>query len=100
MIQTISIGDFRDAFRNANRKENFSYNGLTELFNYFEGLEEETEEKIELDVINICCSYSEYENLKEFQKDYNKEDYESIEDIREATIVIMLAEESFIIENF
>ena len=59
MKTTISRYDFERAFVDANRKENFSYEALGLLFDYFESYEEETGQEIELDVIAICCEYSE-----------------------------------------
>ena len=48
-------GQFRDAFRLAGRAEQFSYEALELLFAYFE----ECDPDMELDVIDICCSYME-----------------------------------------
>jgi hypothetical protein len=59
MKTTISRYDFERAFIDADRKENFSYEALGLLFDYFESYEEETGQEIELDVIAICCEYSE-----------------------------------------
>jgi len=42
-----------------NRKTNFSYEGLEILFEYLEELEEGTDQEIELDVIALCCDFSE-----------------------------------------
>ena len=54
---------------------------------------------IEFDVIALCCEFAEYNNLEEFQADYS-EDYETIEDIQNATTVIMIDDDSFIIQQF
>ena len=97
MFQTVNFSAFCDAFEI--RKDNFTYEGKRALFDYLEGLEDGTGEPIELDVIVLCCEYSEYENLKEFQGAYSNE-YESIEDIEEQTTVIKVTEDSFIIQNF
>ena len=59
MITTVSFYDFRNAFMQAGRKDQFSYDGLEILFKYFEHLEDSCEQKIELDVIGICCDYAE-----------------------------------------
>ena len=59
MKTTVSRYDFERAFVDADRKENFSYEALGLLFDYFESYEEETGQEIELDVIAICCEYSE-----------------------------------------
>lgn len=97
MKQEITFSAFVDAFNI--RKDNFSYAGLKALFDYMEEYEESTGESIEFDVIALCCEYSEYDNLKEFQDDYGKE-YETIKDIEEKTTVIMIDDESFIIQAF
>jgi predicted ArsR family transcriptional regulator len=59
MKTTVSRYDFERAFADADRKENFSYEGLNALFDYLEDYEEQTGEEIELDVIALCCDYSE-----------------------------------------
>jgi len=59
MKTTVSRYDFERAFVDADRKENFSYEGLAVLFDYLEELEASTGEEIELDVIALCCEYSE-----------------------------------------
>lgn len=59
MKTTVSRYDFERAFADAGRKENFSYEGLKALFEYLEQYEEDTGEEIELDVIALCCDYSE-----------------------------------------
>ena len=99
MITTVSQNDFIDAFL-SKRHSNFSYEGLTALFNYLEMLEEDTGEPIELDVIALCCEYSEFENFKEYQDAYGDE-YESFEDIENKTTLIKIeGKEGFIIQNF
>ena len=101
MKQTINIYDFERAFELMNRKENFSYDGLKALFEFLEDYEESCETEIELDVIDICCEYTEYDNIKEYldyykpteiitfeewkkeDKEINKEYSEYIEDIKD-----------------
>ena len=89
MIRTINQYDFIDAFKKMGREENFSYDGLNALYDYLEMFEDDTGQSIELDVIALCCGFTEYDNLKEFQADYGDE-YETIEDIQNATTVIMI----------
>ena len=98
MKQRINEYDFRRAFEQL-RPDQFSYQGLGALFDYFEEIEDSIGEEIELDVIGICCEYTEYEDLSEFQEDYGKE-YKTIEDIEEQTTVIPVFGDSFIIEQF
>ena len=99
MIRTINEYDFIDAFKKMGRTDNFSNSGLVALYEYLEMLEDDTGQEIELDVIALCCEYAEYDNLKEFQADYG-EDYETIGDIESDTIVIMIDDDSFIIQQF
>ena len=99
MRRTVNVYDFRQAFEDSGRAENFSYAGLEALFEYLVSLEEDTGEEMELDVIGICCDFSEYENIKEFQENYGDE-YETIEDIEERTIVIPIDDKRFIIQDF
>lgn len=99
MKKTTNFYDFEQAFHSHNRFDQFGYYGLKALFDYLENYEDETGEEIELDVIALCCDFTLYENLKEFQADYGEE-YESIDDIEEMTWVIPVNGEAFIILNF
>ncbi len=99
MKTNVTLSDFRDAFRSHDR-DNFSYAGLEALYNWLIGYEDDTGEEIELDVIAFCCDYAEYTNLAEFQQDYNSEDYETSDDIADRTSLIMIDEDSFIIQQF
>ena len=56
MIQTINVSDFRDAFKACGRADQFSYEGLGALFDYLEDFDGGD---YELDVIALCCEYSE-----------------------------------------
>jgi hypothetical protein len=55
MYQTINVYAFRDAFKAMGRGDQFSYDALGMLFDHFE----DTAPDAELDVIAICCGYSE-----------------------------------------
>jgi hypothetical protein len=70
MKTTVSRYDFERAFADADRKENFSYEGLNALFDYLESYEEETGQEIELDVIALCCDYTE-DTVAEIARDYS-----------------------------
>jgi hypothetical protein len=85
MYQTVNtVSNFRDEFRACGRADQFSYEGLGILFAYFEQYEDDTGESVELDVIAICCDFSEdsYENIAhqygieldpEMDEDYQKQ---------------------------
>ena len=53
------------------RPNNFSYRGLETLYNYLWDLSEDIGEDIELDVIAICCDYTEYDNEEELIESYS-----------------------------
>lgn len=99
MKQTVNFSIFCDAFNNSQYKDNFTYEGKKALFNYIDELEEATSEEIDLDIVALCCDFTEYEDLQEFQQSYS-DSYESIQDIENATTVILIDDESFIIQNF
>lgn len=81
---------FADAFRYMGRENAFSRPALFALFDYLEDYEQETGEEIELDVIGLCCDFTEYENAVEAAADYGfaseleADDYNSPEDFEEA----------------
>ena len=70
MKQTINVYDFERAFQLADRRNNFSYAGLHALFDYLEDHEDSYGEEIELDVIALCCDFSEYKNAIDCMNDY------------------------------
>ena len=99
MHMTINNFDFIEAFKDYGRENQFSREALFALFDYFEELEQDIGEDIELDVIGICCDYTEYDSLEEFKEQCN-DDYDSIEDIEDETTVIRLDSGGFIVQNF
>ena len=100
MYKTISKSDFRDAFQRCGRGNQFSYDALGVMFDYLEEMDEGCDTDSELDPIACCCEFSEYENLEAFQNDYGKEDYETIEDVRDATTVMEVGKDGFLIAQF
>lgn len=99
MYKSINEYQFTEEFKRI-RPNQFSYEGLKSLFNYLEEYEESTGESIELDVIGLCCDFSEYETLEEFQNEYGKEEYPTFNEIEYATEIIYVDSESFIIRQF
>ena len=59
MKTTVTFSDFCDAFRSSNRNNQFSYEGKRALFDWIEAYEDNTGEQMELDVIALCCEYTE-----------------------------------------
>lgn len=79
MIKTVNFAGFCDAFQNMGRGEQFTYNGKRALFDYLEEYEESTGEKVELDVIALCCEYAEYKSALECAKDYGYDEVVDLE---------------------
>jgi len=98
MKQTVNFYDFRDAFKSI-RPDNFTNDGLYCLFDWIEELEESTGKETELDVIALCCDFTEYDSMKELKEDYS--DIQTMEDLEENTIVIPVGDTGrFIIQVF
>lgn len=66
MKTTVTRSAFHREFE-AIRPDNFSYAALDALFDHFEELEQGAGIEIELDVIAICCEFTEetYEQIRE-----------------------------------
>ena len=91
MKTTVNLYDFRDAFQRV-RPNNFSYEGLEQLFNYFESYEDDTGQEIELDVIGICCEYAESTineclDYYDIVDDDEKEEFDSLGDYEKLSII-------------
>ena len=67
MYQTINKSQFIDAFLHAGRKDQFTYEAKSALYDYLEGYDNE----IELDVIAICCGFREYDSIEDYLQDYD-----------------------------
>lgn len=58
MKTTVYFQDFAHSFERI-RPDNFSRQGIEVLWDYLEQYEEDTGEELELDVIALCCDFSE-----------------------------------------
>ena len=102
MYTIVTEDNFRNTFlTSANYSENFSYSGLTALYNYFEELEADLNESIEFDYISIACEYSEL-TIDELRDNYSVDkDIDVIEYLQENTIVIEIENsDSVIIQDY
>ena len=87
---TVTSAMFADAFRNMGRENQFSREALDALFEYIENYEEDTGIRVELDVVGLCCEFTEYENAITAAADYGftseleAEDYEDAESYEDA----------------
>jgi len=62
-----TVGKFRDRFHAMGRKNDFTREAFDVLFEYYD----EFNESIPLDVIGICCDWSEY-TLAELEGDFDE----------------------------
>lgn len=102
IIQTIEKSDFRDAFIKMGRKDQFSYEGLSTLFDFLEEIYED--QTYELDVIALCCDYTELTH-DELIREYNSDqEYESLDELldylNDNTTVLKTDNDSYIIQAF
>jgi hypothetical protein len=99
MIDRVTKSDFHDRFQAMGRGEQFSYEAKNALFDWLEEYEDSTGEQVELDIIALCCEYSEMDDLGDYNSQY--EPVECIEDIDELTIVIRIdGSDGFIIQQY
>ena len=82
MYMTVNFSDFCDMLKKMDRDNNFSHEGKQALYDYL--VEMESEDGIagqqELDVIALCCEYSEYDSMDELSKAYSSSTEEDIVD--------------------
>lgn len=85
MNQSVNFSDFVNAFRSHDRDNQFSYEAKRMIFDYIEDYEQDSGEHVELDVIAICCDFSEL-SLQEVLNSYNITD-EVLTDDNEAELL-------------
>ena len=99
MKYTMNKNEFINEFKNI-RADNFSYEALDALYDYLVHLEEDSGEEFEFDPVAWCCEYTEYDNLKDFQKQYGSK-FKKLDDIRnEATVIDISNSDRLLVQNF
>jgi hypothetical protein len=97
MFTRITETQFKDDFYAAGRGEQFSHEGLSALYLYLTDLEEDTGQELELDVVALCCEYTE-EPTEMVLSNYG---LESVEELQERTCVVAeLDDESILYQVF
>ena len=87
MKQTMNEFDFKNEFKKI-RPDNFSYDGLTALYDYLIQYEEDCGTELEFDPIAYCCEYTEYDNFEDVKKNYDVEDLEHLEQLSSLYFII------------
>ena len=98
MKQTIDLYDFHNAFRVMGRTQQFTYEGLAAIFDMLTEYEEGTGEEIELDVVGICCEFTEYDSLEELQESYP--DIRSLDDLADKTTFVIAENDHLIVQDY
>ena len=89
----VTFSMFCDQFERMGRKDQFTYKGKKALWAHLEETHYDDSNKWELDVVSLCCDWSEY-TLKEIFKEYHssKRTHETPEEVlewvKENTIVL------------
>lgn len=96
MKTTVTREDFLKAFKDMDRESNFSHKGLNALYDHFEAFEEDTGESVDLDVIAICCDYTET-TIEDALESYNLSSMDALED---STTVVYKDDENVLFQNF
>lgn len=103
IIQTITSETmFIEAFRDMDRMENFSIDGLKALYEFLEDMSQDLGEDYELDVVALCCDFNEMDwgEVKEQYGDLiSQDEWEDCEDIQDEinTMLAMLNEETMVV---
>lgn len=95
IVETVNLHNFKRAFYDAGRKDNFSNFGLEVLFDYLENFSDDIGENIELDVIALCCEYCEEDidtiitsyDIEVNSEDENEKFHEVLDYLRDYTSV-------------
>jgi len=99
MKQTVYFNDFQRAFETL-RPDNFTYEGLTALYDFIIQEEDDTGIEQELDVIALCCDFSEMTEL-EVRSAYGLDDYESsTKYLQDNTLVAGFTDKTIVFQNF
>lgn len=73
MKKTIDQVEFVAEFNGTQYESNFSIEGRRALFDYLEDLEF-MDEEIEMDIVSLCCDYTEYDSAWDAMEQYQPED--------------------------
>lgn len=98
MKQSITVSQFHNAFISMNREDNFSYEGRHALFYWIVDLDEQIGTETELDVIALCCEFTEYDSFADIQANYR--DLEDLDDLQDMTVVIPFGDDQYIIADY
>jgi len=98
IYKDLTTNEFIQEF-NDTRPNDFSRLALRALYHYIEDRNEEQETAYHLDVVQVCCDFSEYVDFADVQSNYKVLDIEDLEELRAKTLVIEF-DNGLLIQNF
>lgn len=60
-----------ELFRKCGRENHFSYEGFDALYDYLDEYSDEMDKPFEVDVIALCCDFTEYSGWEELYNNYS-----------------------------
>ena len=99
MYTPVTLSAFHAAFKAAGREGNFTHEGREKLFEYMTDGERDGEYESELDVILLCCSYTE-STLEEAADAYSVEFADVIDFLDCHTSVVWNGDGRILYANF
>lgn len=72
LVTTIDNGyQLEQLFRECGRENYFSYEGFNALYDYLDEYSDEVGEDFKVDVIALCCDFTEYSDWEELYNNYS-----------------------------
>lgn len=72
LVTTIDNGyQLEQLFKECGRENHFSYEGFNALYDYLNEISEEAGEDFKVDVIALCCDFTEYSGWDELYNNYS-----------------------------
>lgn len=93
MKQSVTKYQFERAFAEIGRENQFSHEALGAIFDYIEDIDESCDTETELDVIAICCDFSE-DTWEAIADDYSIDTHDCADEIEAMETV-----ESYLLDN-
>jgi len=75
-------------FKDMGREEQFSQVGIVALFEHLEELSEDIGEDIQIDVVALCCEWSEYDDITDYNEQ-NGTEYASWDEAYEDDVAVV-----------
>jgi len=95
IYKLVSLSDFINEFNEYGRGDQFTHEALDAMYDLLE--ETSGEQGFKLDVIGLCCEFTEYESEEEAVEAYN---LETMKELEEHTLVLSLKNGGVLLQNY